>query len=71
MESQRQVAVVLERMNSTNDMLTGNVQQLYNAKSDRSLCEIAKVDHILFKKKVTDAVMGRIENDLKRHCGSP
>ena len=60
-ESQRQVALVLSRMNSTNDLLTGNVQQLYDAKSDRSLCEVAKVDHILFKKKVTDAVMGRFE----------
>jgi methyl-accepting chemotaxis protein len=60
-ESQRQVQLVLERMTSTNDMMTSNVQKWYDAKSDRSLCEIAKVDHILFKKKVTDAVMGRIE----------
>ncbi len=69
-ESQRQVELVLQRMTSTNDMLTDNVQQLYDAKSDRSLCEIAKVDHILFKKKVTDAVMGRIEmvsSDIPDH----
>ena len=70
MESQRQVQLVLERMTSTNDMMTENVQAWYDAKSDRSLCEIAKVDHILFKKKVTDAVMGRIEmssNDIPDH----
>ncbi len=69
-ESQRQVELVLQRMTSTNDMLTNNVQQLYDAKSDRSLCEIAKVDHILFKKKVTDAVMGRIgmvSSDIPDH----
>ncbi len=60
-ESQQQVEMVLTRMTSTNDMITGNAQSWYNSDSDRNLCEIAKIDHILFKKKVTDAVMGRLE----------
>jgi methyl-accepting chemotaxis protein len=25
----------------------------------RSLCEMAKIDHVMFKKRVTDAVAGR------------
>jgi methyl-accepting chemotaxis protein len=69
-ESQRQIELVLSRMTSTNDMMSHNIENWYDNSSHRSLCEIAKVDHILFKKKVTDAVMGGeklLPNDLLDH----
>ena len=58
-ESQKQLELVVERVTSTNDMMTGNAQQWFEANSSRSLCEIAKIDHIQFQKMVIDVVMGR------------
>lgn len=59
MESQKQVELVVERITSTNNMMTNNAQDWFQTNSSRSLCEIAKVDHILFQKEIIDTVMGR------------
>ncbi len=69
-ESQRQVELVMSRMTSTNDLMTGNSHEQYDTTSNRSLCEVAKIDHVMFKKRVVDAVMGRAEmtsSDLPDH----
>ena len=58
MESRSQVEIVTTRMAKSNDLMKGSTDDKFNAESNRSLCEITKIDHILFKKKVIEATMG-------------
>ncbi len=59
LNSKAQIDTVLDQMTTTNDSMTANAQEWFSADSPRSMCEIAKVDHILFKKRVIDAVVGQ------------
>lgn len=42
-----------------NDRMSNSASQWFRGTSGRSLCEMAKIDHVLFNKRVVDAVLGR------------
>ncbi len=44
---------------STNDEFLTSAQNWFNEGSDQALCEMAKIDHVLFKKRILDTVMDR------------
>ena len=44
---------------STNDEFTTSAQNWFKEGSDQALCEMAKIDHVLFKKRILDTVMDR------------
>ncbi len=46
------------KLQRSNDRFSGNAKSWFSADSDRALCEMAKIDHVLFKKRVIDAIMG-------------
>lgn len=58
-DSRQQVEFVTSRMAKSSAMMTGSTEEQYETRSSRSMCEIAKVDHILFKKKIIEATMGQ------------
>jgi len=69
-ESKAQVHSISGLITSSNDLMTEQANDIYQSDSDRSLCEMAKIDHVLFKKRVMDAVMGRVElhsSDIPDH----
>ena len=46
-------------LQQSNDEFGANAGRWFQANSNRSLCEMAKIDHVLFKKRVVDTIMGR------------
>jgi len=46
------------KLKSGNDRLAELAKIWFRADSARSLCEMAKIDHVLFRKRAVDAVMG-------------
>ncbi len=47
------------KIQSNNDRFGAMAKNWFRADSDRSLCEMAKIDHVFFKKRVVDTVVGR------------
>ncbi len=45
----------------TNDEFMASARDWFDEGSDQALCEMAKIDHVLFKKRILDTVMGRGE----------
>ncbi|MDN3718480.1 methyl-accepting chemotaxis protein [Roseibium salinum] len=45
-------------LQNSNNQFNDNAQSLVNADSAQSLCEMARIDHVLFKKRVVDTVTG-------------
>ncbi|PLW76004.1 methyl-accepting chemotaxis protein [Cohaesibacter celericrescens] len=60
-ENEQTLAVMVKNLQESNDDFSSNAGKWFEANSDRSLCEMAKIDHILFKKKVVDTIMGRCQ----------
>ncbi|QGZ36700.1 methyl-accepting chemotaxis protein [Stappia indica] len=60
-ENDRQLVTMSATLQASNDRFSNNAQTWFNATSHRSLCEMAKIDHVLFKKKVVDTIIGRDE----------
>ena len=52
-------------MQESNDHLSESATKWFKTNSGRSLCQMAKIDHVLFKKRVVDTVLGR--NGWKSH----
>lgn len=50
---------VAHMLQNGNDRLGKAAQQWFRNTSGRSLCEMAKIDHVLFKKRVVDTILGR------------
>ena len=44
---------------ATNDEFMVSAQNWFNEGSDQALCEMAKIDHVLFKKRILDTVVDR------------
>ncbi|WP_237153577.1 methyl-accepting chemotaxis protein [Oryzibacter oryziterrae] len=59
----RQGEDLLQSMNSKlqsgNDRLAGLARTWFRSSSAQSLCEMAKIDHVLFRKRAVDAVMNK------------
>ncbi len=56
--SARMVREITEAIQVTNDAMAENATHWFSEGSARGLCEIAKIDHVLFKKQVIDTLMG-------------
>ncbi len=50
---------ISNQLKTGNDRLTQSATRWFRNSSGRSLCEMAKIDHVLFKKRVVDSVLGR------------
>ena len=46
-------------MQEMNDHFSQRAKSWFSAQSPRALCEMAKIDHVLFKKRVVDTLLGR------------
>ncbi|MCW1842215.1 methyl-accepting chemotaxis protein [Prosthecomicrobium hirschii] len=60
-ENERLLNRVATVQQESNDRFAANAQSWFKADSPRALCEMAKIDHVLFKKKVVDTLTGRIK----------
>lgn len=49
------------RLQDSNDRFSEAATGWFKADSPRALCEMAKIDHTLFKKRIVDTLMGRVE----------
>lgn len=45
-------------LRQSNDQFSDNAKSFFDADSDKSLVEMARIDHVLFKKRVVDTVTG-------------
>jgi methyl-accepting chemotaxis protein len=57
-------------LQTSNDAFMANAQESFRADCNRSLVQMAKIDHVFFKKRVVDIVVGRAEgcaDDLPDH----
>jgi len=45
-------------LQNSNDQFSENARNLFVADSSRSLCEMVRIDHVIFKKRVVDTVTG-------------
>lgn len=52
------VSTVSDGVKGSNELIADGAQNLYREDSNRALCEMAKIDHILFKKRVVDTMLG-------------
>jgi len=48
-----------EKIQANNDRFGAMAKAWFRGDSDRSLCEMAKIDHVFFKKRVVDTIIGR------------
>ena len=56
--NEKLLADASRKLHDSNTRLAEDAKQWFADGNPRSLCEMAKIDHILFKKRVVDAVMG-------------
>ncbi|MGN6421794.1 MAG: methyl-accepting chemotaxis protein [Asticcacaulis sp.] len=59
-ENERRLMAVSDTLQMSNDKFSDNAKTWFQADSARSLCQMAKIDHVLFKKKVVDTLLGRV-----------
>jgi len=71
-ENEGQLRTMNNVLQESNDRFSADARSWFNAGSNRSLCEMAKIDHVLFKKRVVDTVLGRDDwaaQDVPDHHG--
>ncbi len=60
-QNQAYLTSMNQKLRGTNNRFAELAKSLFNAESDRSLCEMAKIDHVLFVKRVIDTVAGHAQ----------
>lgn len=60
-ENRDRLSKVTQTLHSSNTRFTESARGWFREDSDRSLCQMAKIDHVLFKKRVVDTIMGEAE----------
>lgn len=71
-ESERLLQDMSSKLHASNDRFAESAKTWFVAESHTDLCEMAKIDHVLFKKRVIDVLMGReswAANDVPDHHG--
>jgi methyl-accepting chemotaxis protein len=58
-ENRSVLTTMSDKISSNNDRFADLAKNWFHAESDQSLCEMAKIDHIFFKKRVIDTISGR------------
>lgn len=64
------VALISDSIGKANDLIAEAVNQFQRLDSAQAMLETAKIDHVLFKKRVMDAVMGKTQltsSDIPDH----
>lgn len=64
-ESKEEVINVSHSIIRSNESILGSAQEWFTGETVQSICEMSKLDHVIFKKKVIDCVMGI--GDLNEH----
>ncbi|MFG1478850.1 methyl-accepting chemotaxis protein [Xanthobacter sp. V4C-4] len=72
-ENQHLLMRIATSLQNGNDRFTSTAREWFDAKSPEALCEMAKIDHVLFKKRVVDVLMNRTTWESKavpdhHHC---
>ncbi len=57
-DNERRLGEMSRKLYDSNDRFAAKAQEWFRESDPRSLCEMAKIDHVLFKKRVVDAVSG-------------
>jgi methyl-accepting chemotaxis protein len=57
-QSEGRLKNMSDKLRACNDHIAGEAAGWLNADDPRSLCEMAKIDHILFKKRIADTISG-------------
>ncbi|MBL6430960.1 MAG: hypothetical protein HPM95_06065 [Alphaproteobacteria bacterium] len=57
-ENETQLKNMSDALQASNDRFSSDARNWFNAESNRSLCEMAKIDHVMFKKRVVDTIIG-------------
>lgn len=57
-ENEAQLKNMSDALQASNDRFSSDARNWFNAESNRSLCEMAKIDHVMFKKRVVDTIIG-------------
>ena len=57
-DNAQRLDAIAAALSTSNSRFSDMAKQWHRSGSDRSLCEMAKIDHILFKKRVVDVVLG-------------
>jgi methyl-accepting chemotaxis protein len=57
-DNAERLSAIAEALRASNSRFADTAHQWHRAASDRSLCEMAKIDHVLFKKRVVEVVLG-------------
>jgi methyl-accepting chemotaxis protein len=57
-ESHEFVKRIAESMSKSTSQFLNNAREMFNADSDIALCYMAKIDHVMFKKRIVDTCMG-------------
>ena len=57
-ENDRELVSMSETLQASNDRFAASAGNWFDASSSRSMCEMAKIDHVLFKKRVVDTIIG-------------
>lgn len=63
--NEQRLSDIARNMRNTNTRFIDNAKEYFRENSPRSLCQMAKIDHIVFKKRVVDTVLGA--DNFKAH----
>ena len=69
-DNENRLAEMSQCLQKSNDRFVENANTWFDDSSHRSLCEMAKIDHVLFKKRVVDTIMGSgdwLANEVPDH----
>lgn len=58
-DNAERLSAIAEALRASNSRFAGTADQWHRNASDRSLCEMAKIDHVMFKKSVVEVVLGK------------
>jgi methyl-accepting chemotaxis protein len=58
-ENEELVGQMADGFQDSNDRFSSSAKEWFKEGSDQALLEMAKIDHVLFKKRIVDSVMGR------------
>lgn len=69
-ENDHLLADMSGKLQDSNARFVENSKEWFKAESARSMCEMAKIDHVLFKKRIVDVLIGHAEwaiNEVPDH----
>jgi methyl-accepting chemotaxis protein len=58
-ENEKRLHVMSDKLDGSTARIAAKASEWYQQNDPRSLCEMAKIDHVMFKKRVIDTIAGR------------